>query len=61
MLRSAAKNNAAVTVVSSPKQYAELLGELASQNGATSRTLRRKFAAATFAMTAAYDSAISRW
>ena len=61
MLRSAAKNNAAVTVVSSPSQYPELLAELASLNGATSRALRRKFAAATYALTASYDSAISRW
>ena len=61
MLRSAAKNNAAVTVVSSPAQYPELLAELRGLGGSTSRALRRKFAAATFAHTAAYDSAISRW
>jgi len=61
MLRSAAKNHAAVAVLSSPSQYGELLGELDAHAGCTSRALRRRLAAAVYATTAAYDSAISRW
>jgi phosphoribosylaminoimidazolecarboxamide formyltransferase/IMP cyclohydrolase len=61
MLRSAAKNNASVCVVSSPEQYDELVGCLKANGGATTLALRRKFAAAAYARTAAYDSAISRW
>ena len=61
MLRSAAKNHAAVAVLSSPAQYAELLAELAATGGCTTRALRRRLAAAVYATTAAYDSAISRW
>jgi phosphoribosylaminoimidazolecarboxamide formyltransferase / IMP cyclohydrolase len=61
MLRSSAKNHASVTVVSSPLQYEELLHELRSCNGSTTLALRKRFSAAAFAHTAAYDSAISRW
>jgi phosphoribosylaminoimidazolecarboxamide formyltransferase / IMP cyclohydrolase len=61
MLRSAAKNNASVCVVSSPDQYDELVASLAATGGSTTRALRRKFAAAAYARTAAYDTAISRW
>lgn len=61
MLRSAAKNNAAVAVLSSPSQYGELLAELDAHSGCTSLALRRKLASAVYATTSAYDSAISRW
>lgn len=61
MLRSAAKNNASVAVLSSPDQYAEFVAALEAHGGATPRALRRKLAAAAFARTAAYDSAISAW
>lgn len=61
MIRSAAKNNASVTVVTAPSQYAGVIAELEANNGGTSRALRRKYAAAAFAHTAAYDSAIARW
>jgi phosphoribosylaminoimidazolecarboxamide formyltransferase / IMP cyclohydrolase len=37
MLRSAAKNNAAVAVLSSPAQYPALLAELEAHGGCTSR------------------------
>ena len=59
--RSAAKNNAAVTVAVSPAQYPELLAELAANDGCTSSALRRRFAAEAFAHTAAYDAAIAGW
>ena len=37
MLRSAAKNNAAVAVLSSPSQYPALLAELEAHGGCTTR------------------------
>jgi phosphoribosylaminoimidazolecarboxamide formyltransferase/IMP cyclohydrolase len=61
MLRSAAKNHAHVTVVSSPSQYAEVLGEMRARGGATTAALRRRLALEAFRRTAAYDAAISRF
>lgn len=59
MLRSAAKNFESVTVVTSPAQYARVLGEMRTHAGATTLALRREFAGAVFARTAAYDGAIA--
>ncbi len=59
MIRSAAKNFASVVVVTEPEQLAEVQAELAQ--GGTTLALRRRFAQAAFARTAAYDSAISTW
>jgi phosphoribosylaminoimidazolecarboxamide formyltransferase/IMP cyclohydrolase len=60
MLRSAAKNFAAVTVVVDPADYAAVLASFAP--GATGGAdLRRRLAAKVYAHTAAYDSAISAW
>jgi phosphoribosylaminoimidazolecarboxamide formyltransferase/IMP cyclohydrolase len=61
MLRSAAKNHEFVTVVTDPAQYDAVASELAKNEGATTLELRRTLAAATFARTAAYDTAISAW
>ncbi len=61
LVRAAAKNHRFVTVLTSPGQYEEVLGELRANRGATSIELRRRLAAAAFARTAAYDAAISRW
>ncbi len=61
MLRSAAKNHAHVAVVSSPLQYGELLRELRSRKGATSSSLRRRYAVEAFRLTSRYDSAIHRF
>jgi phosphoribosylaminoimidazolecarboxamide formyltransferase/IMP cyclohydrolase len=58
MLRSAAKNHAAVTVLVDPRDYPRVLAELkdgASVSGAT----RFELATKAFAHTAAYDGAIS--
>lgn len=60
MLRSTAKNHAFTTIVTSPEQYAEIQAEIAEKGG-TSLALRRQLAARAFALTAAYDSAISSW
>ena len=61
MVRSAAKNHAHVAIVTDPTDYAELLAELDANGGSTTLALRRKLAAKAFALTAAYDSAISQW
>jgi len=45
----------------SPDQYAELIEELQRTGGATSNALRRRFAAAAYAHTAAYDATIATW
>jgi len=59
MLRSAAKNFAAVTVVVDPADYARVLDALGA--GGDQLPLRRELAAKVYAHTAAYDSAIAGW
>jgi phosphoribosylaminoimidazolecarboxamide formyltransferase/IMP cyclohydrolase len=61
MIRAAAKNHAAVTVVVEPEDYARVLAGLAANNGATTLALRKALAAKAYARTAAYDAAISGW
>jgi phosphoribosylaminoimidazolecarboxamide formyltransferase / IMP cyclohydrolase len=61
MIRAAAKNHVAVTVVVEPEDYARVLAELAANNGATTLALRKALAAKAYARTAAYDAAISGW
>jgi phosphoribosylaminoimidazolecarboxamide formyltransferase/IMP cyclohydrolase len=60
MIRSAAKNHAAVAVVTDPGDYAALLAEL-DEHGGTTLELRKRLAAKAFALTAEYDSTISQW
>ena len=60
MIRSAAKNFSGVVVCTEPSQLGRVTAEIKAQGG-TSLTLRREFAAAAFACTAAYDAAISGW
>ena len=59
LIRAAAKNHGAVAAVTDPAQYPALLEALAA--GGTTLALRRSFAAAAYARTAAYDSAIATW
>jgi phosphoribosylaminoimidazolecarboxamide formyltransferase / IMP cyclohydrolase len=59
MLRSAAKNFSAVTVVVDPADYTRVLAALEGEDGAAE--LRRDLAEKVFAHTAAYDAAISQW
>lgn len=59
-IRSAAKNHDAVTVLTDPAHYPELLAEL-DGDGATSLIFRRRMAARAYAATAAYDAAIASW
>ncbi|MEM8788785.1 MAG: bifunctional phosphoribosylaminoimidazolecarboxamide formyltransferase/IMP cyclohydrolase [Pseudomonadota bacterium] len=61
MLRAAAKNHAAVGVVTEPQDQAALLAELDAQDGATTLAFRRRMAARAYARTAAYDAAVAGW
>jgi phosphoribosylaminoimidazolecarboxamide formyltransferase/IMP cyclohydrolase len=61
MIRAAAKNHDDVAVVVDASDYQAVLDELKANQGATTRTLRRKLAAKAYARTAAYDAAISNW
>lgn len=59
MVRAGAKNHAYVCVVTDPEDYGSLLEELDS--GTVTYAFRQKMAAKAFAMTAAYDTAVSNW
>jgi len=61
MIRAAAKNHAFVTVVTDPADYAAVEAAMETHGGAVPEDLNRRLAAAAYARTAAYDSAISRW
>jgi phosphoribosylaminoimidazolecarboxamide formyltransferase / IMP cyclohydrolase len=61
MVRSSAKNHRYVTCVTDPSQYDMVINELIANEGATDMPLRRELAAAAFARTAQYDTAISQW
>lgn len=61
MIRSAAKNQESVTVVIDPNDYSRVLESMAEHNGATTPELRARLAVKAFAMTAAYDRAISSY
>jgi phosphoribosylaminoimidazolecarboxamide formyltransferase/IMP cyclohydrolase len=61
MIRAAAKNHAAVTVVVEPDDYARVLDAMHRQRGGTTLELRRSLAAKAYARTAAYDAAIAAW
>ncbi len=61
MVRSAAKNHADVAILTDPSQYPGFLAALAEHKGATPLALRRQLAAAAYAHTAAYDSAVASW
>jgi len=60
MVRSAAKNQARVTVVTDPSDYEEVLAAVKSGDGPNA-TLREWLAAKAFAQTAAYDGAIAAY
>ena len=59
MIRSAAKNFEDVTVVAEPASYAAVLEELRNNDGSISRATRARLSRKAFAITAAYDGAIS--
>ncbi len=61
MVRAAAKNHAAVTVLVDPGDYRSLLDELAANQGGTTEGLRRRLSAKAFAHTAQYDAMVSAY
>lgn len=61
MLRSAAKNNDFVTVVTDPADYEAVLAEMHAHAGATTLATRRRLARKVYATTAAYDHTIAEW
>jgi phosphoribosylaminoimidazolecarboxamide formyltransferase / IMP cyclohydrolase len=60
MIRAAAKNHASVAVLTDPADYAVVLDELRS-DGRVSDSTRRRLARTAFALTAAYDAAVTAW
>lgn len=61
MIRSAAKNHQHVAVITDPAQYDRVSQDLDAHEGTTDTSLRRWLAAAAFARTSAYDTAIAEW
>jgi phosphoribosylaminoimidazolecarboxamide formyltransferase / IMP cyclohydrolase len=61
MVRAAAKNHAYVSVVTDPADYQSVLDEMDAEGGATHFSFRKNLAAKAFALTAAYDAAVSGW
>lgn len=61
MVRAAAKNYQHVAIVTDPHDYAELLTELVSAQGAIGAATRFSLAKKAFTHTAAYDGAISNY
>jgi len=61
MIRAAAKNHGDVTVIVDPADYAPLLDELKTREGATTLDFRRRMAAKAYARTGSYDAAIAQW
>ena len=61
LIRSAAKNYDAVTVVTDPADYDRVLAELTKGGGMVGVAMRRELARKAFTLTAAYDAAIADW
>ena len=61
MVRSAAKNHGFVTILTDPADYATLIEEMETQDGAISEAFRIRMAGKAYARTAAYDAAIANW
>lgn len=61
MLRAAAKNHAHVAVCVDADDVDAVLADMDENSGATTGVLRQKLAAKTYALTAAYDSAIANY
>jgi phosphoribosylaminoimidazolecarboxamide formyltransferase/IMP cyclohydrolase len=61
MVRAASKNHESVTVIVDPADYAQVLGDLDANDGATSIDTRSSLAAKAFAHTARYDTMVSNY
>jgi len=61
LIRAAAKNHDAVTVVTDLSDYEPVLAEIAAQGGAVGAAMRRVLACKAYALTSAYDAAVAEW
>jgi phosphoribosylaminoimidazolecarboxamide formyltransferase / IMP cyclohydrolase len=61
LIRAAAKNHDAVTVVTDPADYDHVIAQLTKGDGRIGAAMRREFARKAFALAAAYDAAIAEW
>jgi len=61
LIRAAAKNHDAVTVVTDSADYDRVLAELAAGGGTVGAEFRRELGRKAFALTASYDAAIAEW
>jgi phosphoribosylaminoimidazolecarboxamide formyltransferase / IMP cyclohydrolase len=61
MIRAAAKNSAAVTVIVDPADYPTVLEAMRQSGGEVPAAMRRALAAKAFVRTAAYDAMIGNW
>ncbi len=61
LLRAAAKNYEAVTVVVDPADYAKIMQEMKAHQNATTVATRFQLARKVFALTSAYDAAITHY
>jgi phosphoribosylaminoimidazolecarboxamide formyltransferase / IMP cyclohydrolase len=61
LIRAAAKNHAAVTVVIDRDDYEPVLAEIAARDGAIGGAMRRALARKAYGLTSAYDAAIAEW
>ena len=61
LIRAAAKNHGAVTVVTDFGDYQPVLAEIAAQSGAVGAAMRRAQARKAYALTSAYDAAVAEW
>jgi phosphoribosylaminoimidazolecarboxamide formyltransferase/IMP cyclohydrolase len=61
MVRAAAKNHRYVTVITEAYQYKKVLDDMAANHGCVSGKLRLHLAREAFALTASYDSAITKY
>jgi len=61
LIRAAAKNHEAVSVVTDPGDYDRVLAAIAANGGEVGAAMRRELARKAFATTAAYDAAIAEW
>ena len=61
MIRAAAKNHAYVSVVTDAQDYPAVLAELDANGGQTRYAFRQVLAQRAYALTAAYDAAVSGW
>ena len=61
LIRAAAKNYAAVTVIVDSDDYAQVLAEMTASRGSVSETTRFRLAVKTFEHTARYDGAIANY